>query len=296
MSRQKIPGNLPLAQTAERIHQVELGGFVMVGCEVIDTFNVIEFAYANLPTRLLLLPAAATPPTNATIFWSGHMLVAGQPTKVRAYRAQAGTSQLLASAPLQPAMVRSLPEPTQPAETRLKTSDSEPGVSILLRETVVARALSAVDTATEYALEKKIQPKRTAEYWPEAGMRTDCSSFVAWCLRMSAKVNHPLYVKVNGGWLETTAVYQDGLHKTGYFSEVEHARPGSLLVFGDHAGKHGHMGIVVESDGPGIGGVRSVVHCSSGNFKQHGRAIRQTDAAIWISNPRSIIVDYEGFS
>ncbi|NOT87455.1 MAG: CHAP domain-containing protein [Lysobacter sp.] len=282
MASQKFPGNLPLAEAANRIYQVEVGGFTFVGCEIKQDWNVIEFTSANLSPKLLLLPANETAPANATISWSGKMLVGGKETKVRAYRMH---DALVPMASAESLLAGSMNE-----------SVSEPNAGILSRETLVGRALSAVNSETVYTLQNKVNPKLAAERWPESGMRTDCSSFVAWCLRISVKVSHPLYVKVNGGWFETTAVYKDGIHQTGFFSAVEQARPGSLLVYGDQSGKEGHIGIVVEVDGPGVAGVRKVVHCSSGNYKKHGRAIRMSNAAVWIKNDKTIIVDYEGFS
>ncbi len=286
MAAQRFPGNLALDETATRIHQVERGGFQFIGCEIVSGDNVAEFTYADLPAGLRLLPAAATAPANATIFWSGKMLDAGKKIDVRAYRAHAAAEASTANTPAVAAL----------AALPAADPDLDAATSILSRTTVLNRAMSAVGSDTAYTMHDKINPKLAAEHWPDSGMRTDCSSFVAWCLRMSSKVTHPLYIKVNNGWFETRGVYADGLHETGFFTKVARARPGSLLVYPDNdEGKPGHMGIVVEADGDGVAGVRKVVHCSSGNFKATGRAIRATDAAAWLANPATIIVDYEGF-
>lgn len=282
MASQSFPGDLALPQTAESIHQVEVGGFQFIGCEIKNGENIVAFTLAPLPTDLVLLPATEVAPVNATIFWSGKMLDTDKKTDVRAYRVHAASA-------LAAALVAS------PVAAPMGGVAVAPTVSILSRKTVVDRALSAVDSDTAYTLEDKINPKLAAEHWPPSGMRTDCSSFVAWCLRLSSKVPHPLYVKVNGGWFETRTVYEDGLRETGFFSKATQAQPGSLLVYGDHDGKQGHMGIVVRADGPGIAGVREVVHCSRGNFNKNGRAIQRTDAAVWMANAATIIVDYDGF-
>jgi hypothetical protein len=166
---------------------------------------------------------------------------------------------------------------------------------------VLSRAFSGMGKKTVYKSPGKMPPF-AAVSWPAAA-QNDCSGFVSWCLRFSQsrKVDHPLYRRVNGGWFETTAIYQDGIESTGYFHRIDDARPGALLVYpdyGDTAGdRHdGHVGIVVEAPGTGIKGVTKVIHCSLGNFKRNHDAIDVTDASPWLSRKESIIVWLEGLT
>lgn len=281
MSTLKISGDLSLDAIAQRIRGIESNGFQFIGNTVNGNWNVVEYTYALMPDDIYLLPSSETSPADATIFWKGKMVSEKNELSVSAYRKVAAT---LAKADAL-SMV-----------SVLTAASSGPLLGTICRATVVSRALSGVGSKTAYELENKRNPSLSAEQWPASGMRTDCSSFVAWCLRMSSKVAHPLYVKKNGGWFETSAVYEDGLQQTGYFSKVELAQPGSLLVYGDSKSGHGHIGIVTEAKGKGVKGASKVVHCSSGNFNKTGKAIQLTDAAAWLKRSDTIIVDFEGFS
>ena len=116
---------------------------------------------------------------------------------------------------------------------------------------------------------------------------------------MSRKVDHPLYRSVNGGWFETSALYEDGLRNTGFFSKVDIATPGCLVVFPDKITKsgkktEGHVGIAVAASGAGVDGITKVVHCSSGNYKRHKDAVRVTGPEIWSTRSDSLIIEYVG--
>ena len=167
-------------------------------------------------------------------------------------------------------------------------------------ETIVMRALSALGKKTRYDLHG-VMPDLAAASWPSSGAHTDCSGFVAWCLRFPRKVNHPLYNKVNGGWFETTAIHADGLASTGFFTELTKPRPGALLVYPDSKGadgKHheGHIGIVTQANekGNGISAVAKVIHCSNGGWKSKKDAVQETAPTAWLGNPKSIIVWLDG--
>jgi hypothetical protein len=99
---------------------------------------------------------------------------------------------------------------------------------------VLSRALSGVGKKTIYKSPGRM-PSFASAAWPQ-GALNDCSGFVSWCLRFSEsrKVDHPLYRRVNGGWFETTAIYQDGLESTGYFQKIDSPEPGALLVYPDY--------------------------------------------------------------
>ncbi len=165
--------------------------------------------------------------------------------------------------------------------------------------TVIARALSGLDKKTRYSSPGKM-PSFAATTWPE-GRKNDCSGFVSWVFRFSEsrKVNHPLYKKVNGGWFETKAIYQDGLETTGFFKQLDTAMPGALLVYPDYEGldgktHDGHIGIVLEANDKGVSGVTKIIHCSAGNDRTTGDAIQITDAKPWLAHKESIIVWLEG--
>jgi len=165
--------------------------------------------------------------------------------------------------------------------------------------TVVTRAYSGLDKGTQYVSPGKM-PSFDSNTWP-LGSVNDCSGFVNWCLRFSQnrKVDHPLYKKVNGGWFETSAIYEDGLASTGYFSRIDEAIPGAFLVYPDYVSedkKHhqGHIGVVIEANGAGPSGVKKIIHCSLSASTNLNDAIQLTDASMWVNHTESIIVLFDG--
>jgi hypothetical protein len=109
----------------------------------------------------------------------------------------------------------------------------------------------------------------------------DCSGFASWVYGVKRKVSVPMYEKWNGGWFETTAIYRDANSPYGFFTKVEEAKPGDVLVWGDSKGKQGHIGIVGQvSEGKPV----SVIHCSKGNGIKYGDAIQETSPTVFISN------------
>lgn len=165
--------------------------------------------------------------------------------------------------------------------------------------TVITRAMSGLGKSTIYKSPGKM-PSFDASVWPSQA-QNDCSGFVDWCLRFSPnrKVEHPLYIKINGGWFETTAIHADGMASVGYFSQIEIAKPGAMLVYPDYVGNDGknhdgHIGIVLEANGKGIKGVTKVIHCSLGASKSKGDAIQATGSEIWQGHKTSIIVWFDG--
>ena len=122
---------------------------------------------------------------------------------------------------------------------------------------------------------------RENAYWPwNTRGECDCSGFAAWCLGVSRHTDHPWYKEQNGGWLETTAIARDCKTPFGIFEEVAwtDARPGHFLVWGDSQRGQGHIGIVsqVATDGP-----THAIHCSSGNYRSGGDAIRETGVELF---------------
>ena len=166
--------------------------------------------------------------------------------------------------------------------------------------TLLARARSGLGKHTRYASPGHM-PDFAASAWPADG-DCDCSGFVDWCLRAfpGRRVHHPLYEQVNGGWFETTAIHRDGLASTGYFTKLDRARPGALVVYPDYkdasgTSHDGHVGIVTAtSDVDGIAGVTEVIHCSLGGWKNHQEAIRATPPVAWAGHANSIVVWLDG--
>jgi hypothetical protein len=154
----------------------------------------------------------------------------------------------------------------------------------LTGEEIVARARSVIGRGCAYKLGAGGMRPLDPNPW-DSSLNCDCSGFAAWCLGVSRQTDDPWYEKQNGGWLETSAIVRDCETPYGHFAPVilTAARPGDLLVYGDRtssAGKpqQGHVGICTQT---GPRGPEMVVHCSSGNFRKTGDAIRETDAAWW---------------
>lgn len=169
-------------------------------------------------------------------------------------------------------------------------------------DTLIARALSAIGKKTVYK-SPGIMPSFDASVWPDHGASTDCSGYIAWCLRFpgeNRKVNHPLYDKVNSGWFETTAIHADGLSSTGFFTRLNLVKPGALLVYPDYKGSDGkfhdgHVGIVIEGAGKSIDDVTKIVHCSVSNSKK-GDAIQITKPNPWLAHKDSIVVWFDSIT
>ena len=149
---------------------------------------------------------------------------------------------------------------------------------------VVARARSVVAKGCLYKLGSGGMRPHDPHPWDSA-RRCDCSGFAAWCLGVSRQTDNPWYKNQNGGWLETSAIVRDCETPYGIFALVtrQHALPGDLLVYGDYKSsdgvtKQGHVGICSESNAKGP---TKVIHCSSGNARKTGDAIRETDVQWW---------------
>ena len=170
---------------------------------------------------------------------------------------------------------------------------------VMLATTVIARATSALGRQTVYDSPGRMPPFE-AITWPDKA-HNDCSGFVDWCLRFSfsRRVDHPFYVRYNGGWFETGAIHADGLSSVGYFSEISRGRPGAMLVYPDYTDDkgvvhQGHIGIVLEADGDGVSGVTKVIHCGYTAWKTSGDAVQVSGSAIWQGHRNSILVWFDG--
>ena len=149
---------------------------------------------------------------------------------------------------------------------------------------VVARARSAIAKGCFYKLGAGGMRPHDPHPWDSAN-KCDCSGFAAWCLGVSRQTDNPWYKEQNGGWFETSAIVRDCETPYGVFALVtrQHALPGDLLVYGDYKGsdgatRQGHVGICSEANAKGP---VKVIHCSSGNYRKTGDAIRETDVGWW---------------
>lgn len=152
----------------------------------------------------------------------------------------------------------------------------------MTRAESLAKALSAVGQGTVYDISQGI-----------VGKACSCSRFIAWALDTPVVVNLPLYRRWNGGWFETTAIYRDAKSELGLFTEVPsgECQPGDLLVWPDSVGKQGHVGMVTAvADGHPT----KVVHCSRGNWRRTGDAVRETDTTAFAAH-QAIVARWHGF-
>jgi hypothetical protein len=86
----------------------------------------------------------------------------------------------------------------------------------------------------------------------------------------------------SGDWIETTQIHHDATTTRVVFTKLDAPRVGALLVWPDHrvalVTRHGHVGVVVSvSDSAPA----RVVHCSSGNFRMTGCALRETSSLLF---------------
>jgi len=143
-------------------------------------------------------------------------------------------------------------------------------------DAVIGRALSATGLGIRYKL--GAGGMKPGSPTPAAGGKCDCSGFVAWCLGMSRQTNEYFYRSFNGGWFETTAVWTDIGRSVGIFDECARL-PGAVVVYPDHDGHQGHIGLIVDDT--------HVVHCSMGNDREFGNAIRKTSLDVFDRNPNT---------
>lgn len=162
-------------------------------------------------------------------------------------------------------------------------------LGVLDRDAVVARARSVIGAPIEYRLGAGGRDPRakTPGTRPKGEKEScDCSGFVAWAVGVDRYLpNAGIPTLPTGAWLETSAIYRDARSPFGVAVEVEWdmALPGDLLVYPDYGGRQGHIGVVSEVSERGDGPLR-VVHCSVGNFRATGSAIRETSVDVFRLN------------
>lgn len=164
---------------------------------------------------------------------------------------------------------------------------------MLTVEELLARARTASGQQTKYKLGAGGMDPR-APGPANINGECDCSGFVCWCLGMSRKTDHPFYVRVNGGWINTDAIVADASHSTGFFTSLTAPRLGALVVFPSKAParKVGHVGIITQLGTQTV--VASVLHCSAGNSRK-GDAICETPPTVF-GAPDAIYAWYEGIA
>lgn len=157
------------------------------------------------------------------------------------------------------------------------------------RDDIVNRAKSAIGHGTLYRLGAGA-PFTAPHPWDEVGA-CDCSGFVCWVLGLSRYQPVLSFLKpLNGGWFSTDGMVCDSLNPTGFFEPVSGAPlPGDLIVYpAAWYAKQVHRAEKRFGNGPRIGHVgivtpTGVIHCSSGNFREHQDAIRETDPTVFTS-------------
>lgn len=152
----------------------------------------------------------------------------------------------------------------------------------------LARARSAIGRGVKYRLGAGGMNPR-GESPGNVANECDCSGFVCWALGISRQTDHPLYVRFNGGWINTDAMVHDAQASTGFFTRIPEARVGSIVVYGARPPRRkvGHVGIVT-AVAPEV----LVLHCSHGNARA-GDAIWETDLGVF-RRPDAIVAWYEG--
>lgn len=137
----------------------------------------------------------------------------------------------------------------------------------------------------------------------------DCSAFATWVYKLPKFQASEIWylLELNGGWLNTDGMWLDAQRPFGFFERLEAPLPGALIVYPAHRGaalpeppgpKVGHCGIVLsvsrkttgrDKDTPWEWDRRriartipeTVIHCSAGNDRGWGDAIRETDANVF---------------
>lgn len=117
----------------------------------------------------------------------------------------------------------------------------------------------------------------------------DCSAYVCWCLDIRKSQPALAWLRnVNGGWYNTDGIWWDATKEaTGFFEAIPAPRPGCVVVYPSSAHRDkktppiGQIGIVTEVTGNSY----RVIHCSNGNYKNFGDAIRETGPAVFLAQP-----------
>lgn len=132
---------------------------------------------------------------------------------------------------------------------------------------LIERARRWCEVGTTYAL-----GKGGVTWFPDFPEdEIDCSGFVAACLLRSRapQADFPR-------WLATDSIHADCAGEQRLFVQLERPRPGALVVYPDHRGRQGHVGIVTEVS-TGLRGV----DCSMSNDRK-GDAVVERDFSFFL--------------
>jgi hypothetical protein len=120
----------------------------------------------------------------------------------------------------------------------------------------------------------------------------DCSAFTCWALDLRKYQPQLAWLQpVSGGWFNTNGIWWDAVReKTGFFEQIPAPLPGCVVVYpsalltGGAGPKIGHVGVVSQVTSTGW----RTVHCSSGNFKSTGDAIRETGPNVFLIRKHAV--------
>lgn len=136
----------------------------------------------------------------------------------------------------------------------------------------VARARSAIGKGIRYKLGRggfapnNALPGRAGDPALDDHAGCDCSGFAAWIAGLSRGPR-----QVAPAWIETSAIVADATGARRTFRQVAAPIPGAFVVYPDHAGDQGHIGLLTST----AGGVLRGVDCSSSRSKATGQAITE---------------------
>ncbi len=187
---------------------------------------------------------------------------------------------------MEQAFISTAPTPDLPGVL----AETEPPLPLVAD--MISRARSAAGKGTKYQLgEGGSRPAAALPGVPSRGC--DCSGYVCWCLGIARQTDHNLYMRFNGGWINTDAIVYDARENTGFFYEIPSPKVGVVIVYPSKrpARSYGHVGIVTEVR---ESKVSKVIHCSSGNYTSHRDAIAETGPEVFINNADTILTWYEG--
>jgi hypothetical protein len=143
-------------------------------------------------------------------------------------------------------------------------------------ESVVERAFRCINRGCHYGLGKGGMHPEAEHPWVivEGVQLCDCSGFAMWCLGLS-RFQDPV-------WFDTTKIVTDAVGSKTLFERIPipMARPSDLIVYGDHGGSQGHVGVITQC---GTAGPVTVTHCSGGNMRKLGDAVAAGGAELWLA-------------
>lgn len=135
------------------------------------------------------------------------------------------------------------------------------------------RAHSVLNLKTVYKLGKGgFDP--TKGFTPQC----DCSGFIAWAIGIPRELPPR-----SNKWLSTDEYWKGGAPvKANLFlpKNLNEAMVGDLLVYPDSGGNQGHIALINQVD---LNMPTFIIHCSSGNFRNFGDAIRITNPNVFLT-------------